>query len=203
MASAEPFADPPSPSCSSQDESTPLIRPSSPSHPPKPWFHVIIFATLIILLTDLGSLVGQAPLARLYESILCAQYWKQHDPSRLLPDGSVPEELCKLNSMQDTVAVLFGWQWVWDAVPGIALAIPYGNASDRWGRKPVLWLCLIGFVLNLAWMLFVCTCLRIRCFRECQRTDLCIQAINSFPYTRSGFRPRSSQWEEGQLLAPR
>jgi hypothetical protein len=145
-----------SPSSPSHDETEPLLPPSSPSHSPKPWIRVTVVATLIILFVDLGALMSQAPLARLYESLLCSQYWAKHDPSKLLPDGSVPEKMCKGTSVQDQVAVLFGWQWVWDAIVGIPLAIPFGNAADSWGRKPVLWLCAIGFLMNLGWILFVC-----------------------------------------------
>lgn len=122
----------------------------------KHWFGIIIVATLIVFLVDFGGFVSLAPLTRLYESISCYKYYATHDPSGIPVTGIIPEEMCKVSSVQDTVAVLNSWQNVWDVIPGILLAVPYASLADRWGRKPILLLAFFGLVCSFGWILLVC-----------------------------------------------
>ena len=43
-----------------------------------------------------------------------------------------------------------------DIVLGVVLIIPYGVLADRWGRKPVLLLGLLGYCLGEVWVRVVC-----------------------------------------------
>ena len=94
-----------------------------------------------------NSLV-QAPRIRLYESIVCTRYYAANEPSLVGKDGSVPEELCKLNLIQDEITMVLGWQIMFENVPGILLAIPYGSLAEMYGRKWVLVLALAGNARN-------------------------------------------------------
>lgn len=50
--------------------------------------------------------------------------------------------------MQGELALINGWKDTFDQLPGILLALPYGFAADRIGRKPILALSLIGLILE-------------------------------------------------------
>lgn len=39
---------------------------------------------------------------------------------------------------------------------GVLLSVPFGILADRWGRKPVLNLSLVGYLLGEAWARVVC-----------------------------------------------
>lgn len=68
----------------------------------------------------------------------------------------MPEALCKVDPVQQKLAMIFGWQDTFDAIPGLLLAIPFGALADRWGRKWIFLASLIGLQLNAAWVLFIC-----------------------------------------------
>jgi MFS family permease len=50
----------------------------------------------------------------------------------------------------------FGWQDMFDAIPGLLLAVPLGALSDQRGRKKIFAWCLVGLQLNSAWVLLIC-----------------------------------------------
>lgn len=39
---------------------------------------------------------------------------------------------------------------------GILLSLPFGILSDHWGRKPVLYLSVLGLMLSETWIRLVC-----------------------------------------------
>lgn len=39
---------------------------------------------------------------------------------------------------------------------GILFSLPYGVLSDHWGRKPVLYLGILGILLSETWIRIVC-----------------------------------------------
>ena len=59
----------------------------------------------LLLLVNLAASLYQLPLNRLVERRLCQEHYSQHEPSARNPDGSIPEELCKLNQIQQDL----GW----------------------------------------------------------------------------------------------
>lgn len=55
---------------------------------------------LLVALVNLAWSLYQLPVSRVVESRLCREHYATHDPSVLRPDGSVPEELCKIDGVQ-------------------------------------------------------------------------------------------------------
>ena len=41
------------------------------------------------------------------------------DPSVITPDGTVPENICKIDEIQSQLAFLNGWKSFFDLVPGL------------------------------------------------------------------------------------
>lgn len=109
----------------------------------------------IILLVEMGSAMTQGPYTRIFESIACKHWYRDHDPSQLGSDGEVPEDACKSSAIQSEVATIKGVMEFFDGVSSVLLAIPYGLLADRIGRKPTIMLSIPGFILNMAISLVV------------------------------------------------
>ncbi|MCJ1304184.1 hypothetical protein MMC08_006996 [Hypocenomyce scalaris] len=111
--------------------------------------------TLVILFNG-GTIIQEAPKTRLFESIFCYHFYREHDPSFIGADGTVPEHFCKIEPVQSDVAMLKGWQVFLDNIPTILLAIPFGIFADKYGRKPLILLNSISLCLRTSWIIFVC-----------------------------------------------
>jgi MFS family permease len=140
---------------------TPLLPrlPTSPynatSKPQKPWILVAVISALAIFLIDLGCFLLNPARTRIYEASICVRFYLETDPSQVLND-TVQESLCKINEVQDVVAMVFGWQDLFDAIPGILLAVPYGALADKYGRKWILVLGFVGLELSILCMMLIC-----------------------------------------------
>lgn len=63
----------------------------------------------LLLLVNLSASLYQLPLNRVVERRLCREYYSQHDPSAIRPDGSIDEELCKIDSVQASLGRIQGF----------------------------------------------------------------------------------------------
>jgi MFS family permease len=134
-----------------------LPIPELPPKKKKPWILLCVLVFFLIACVDVGAYLAEAPKTRVYEANLCIRYYEKHDPSKIGPDGSVVEELCKIDTVQQKMASIFGWQETFDAIPSILLALPYGALADKKGRKWVFVAALVGLQLNSTWILLICT----------------------------------------------
>jgi MFS family permease len=121
-----------------------------------------VFAVMI--LTSLGGQLVDLPQTRIYESIICYQHYEHNDPSKInLPRwlagpgalNAIDEKWCKVDVVQGDLAMLVGYQQLFEGVPGLLLAIPIGWAMDKFGRRPFMLLSLVQFVLSAAWQQIV------------------------------------------------
>ncbi|KAK3362593.1 major facilitator superfamily domain-containing protein [Lasiosphaeria hispida] len=140
-------------------EETPLLAPDpnlAPSSDPvelerrrellRP--RVLILCFVIVFLLELGIGMTAPPTISVMERIVCQQM-RGHNTG--LPDDCD----LKADPVQDYLAMLRGWAITFDAIPGLVCAVPYGILSDRWGRRPVLLLGIVGIFLNLAYSCLV------------------------------------------------
>jgi hypothetical protein len=89
----------------------PTFNASSPSSPTPAISHSnrsIWPLLLLLVLTNMAMKLYDLPLNRVIEKRLCDEHYTQHDPSALGPDGSIPEELCKIDEIQKQLAWLQG-----------------------------------------------------------------------------------------------
>jgi hypothetical protein len=122
----------------------------------KPWILLVGLIFLLVTIIDVGAYLAEPPQTRIFEANLCLRYYREHDASVILGDGSIPEKLCKVDVVQQRLAGILGWQEMFNALPGILLAVPYGTLADRVGRKWIFTASLVGLQLNFAWVLFIC-----------------------------------------------
>ncbi|KAF2094187.1 MFS general substrate transporter [Rhizodiscina lignyota] len=101
----------------------------------------------VIACQTMALRVMTLPLSRVIESRYCREYYREHDPSVISHDGTVPEELCKLNSVQQQLAWLQGSIETLHVLCDILVTLPLALLSDRRGRRPVLLLSTISMFL--------------------------------------------------------
>jgi hypothetical protein len=113
------------------------------------------------------------PQIALFERSICYHYYSVHDSHVIAAGGSIDDQLCKIERVQQQLADLRSLKAFFDAVPGQSyppqkfnlfsdelevffVAIPLGILVDRFGRKKVLASSIFGSVTGVLWMLFVC-----------------------------------------------
>ncbi|KAF2761933.1 MFS general substrate transporter [Pseudovirgaria hyperparasitica] len=124
---------------------------------------VLLFA--IVFLQVCGEQLIEAPRTRIVESIFCYRFYEKYDPSKILHGrdtvaagavNGVDESWCKVDAIQSDMANLASYQQIFDSLMSLLLALPFGMAADKFGRKPFL---ISGFVSSLArwvWYEYVC-----------------------------------------------
>ena len=90
-------------------------RPSAPRRAIRPLL-------LLVALVNLAWSLYQLPVSRVVESRLCREHYATHDPSALRPDGSVPEELCKIDDVQQRLGRIQGFMEALWVAGGTSLA---------------------------------------------------------------------------------
>lgn len=93
----------PEPAQSNQDESS-NVKDKKAS---LPWPTVAAIVVIVACQCTAARIVD-LPLTRLIESRYCKRYYEKQDPHVILPDDTIPEELCKVDSVQQQLAWLFG-----------------------------------------------------------------------------------------------
>lgn len=144
-----------SPRESSDEEGLPFLDQPTRKQT-KPWVVMVILAFALVAIIDMGAFLGEAPRTRVFEANICLGYYRETDPSVIGKDGTIAEKLCKVDTVQQKMAMIFGWQEMFDAIPSIFLAIPFGVLADKVGRKWIFTASLMGLQLNSAWVLGIC-----------------------------------------------
>jgi hypothetical protein len=62
------------------------------------------FAIMVLIATSYAF--AEAPLYRLYESVICKRYYRKHNPSVIGHDGTIPEAMCKIDLIQQELAMV-------------------------------------------------------------------------------------------------
>ncbi|KAI1851664.1 hypothetical protein JX266_003126 [Neoarthrinium moseri] len=129
-------------------ESTALLGASSPSAPrsDEPAAgktnkgRVIAVSFILMVLVDFAGFLIDAPQTSILETIICDQYYSSGSPSALADCtvGPVQAELATVNQLLNT----------FNLIPGLLVALPFGVLADRYGRRPVLALSLIGIFIQ-------------------------------------------------------
>jgi MFS family permease len=132
---------------------------------------VSIICATMLLATDFGFFMAQAPQTAIFEEIICRNHGLRSRDAATI-DGVDP---CKSELVQGELALILGWKDTFDVLPGefgvrqfrvfpvltvdcvgILLSLPFGILSDHWGRKPVLKLSVLGLALSETWLRVVC-----------------------------------------------
>ena len=123
--------------------------------------NITLLVMSVVLLLSLGDQWMENPQIRIMEAVICYRYYEKEDPSKLLvgrhevgPGAieGVSEMFCKADDVQSELAMLRGWQNMFDGTPSLLLALPCGWVADRYGRKPLVVAGLLALVLRVVWI---------------------------------------------------
>ncbi|TAQ83137.1 hypothetical protein B7494_g8540 [Chlorociboria aeruginascens] len=144
-------------------EDAPLLRnetrseedtKSSGRHSAKPLSTFILYFMALHFMIAFCEMVLVAPLIKLFEHSLCLSYFN-------FPVGGVEEEYCKIPEIQQPLARIRGWKSMFDTIPVLLVAIPLGHLGDRYGRRKIMAVSLIGVAASLGEIFVVCAFPRI------------------------------------------
>jgi hypothetical protein len=145
---------------------------------------IVLIMTSVIMCAMVGSFLIMAPATRIYEDIICHHYYDNLDSDAHIGlMTEIDEKLCKVDAIQEELAIVMGGESFVAAIPGMALgllaaafnctllqvgsmltfsppglffAVPYGLMADRIGRKKVFGLAITGIVLSQLFATIVC-----------------------------------------------
>ncbi|KAI7759565.1 hypothetical protein LZL87_013510 [Fusarium oxysporum] len=112
---------------------------------------VVGMCALFLFIVEVSTFLMQPPLQQLLETRLCAEILPDLGP-RTIPDM---EDRCKSSRVQVELARLRSWEVAGAMFVSFFVQIPYGIIADKYGRRPVLFLALLGTVSQAAWVLLV------------------------------------------------
>ncbi|KAK3495886.1 major facilitator superfamily domain-containing protein [Neurospora crassa] len=144
-------------------QDVPSFQDQNPSSSSQLYPTLLTVASLTLLFT-MGVQITTAPSLAILQGIICRKYYEEGITDSLsLGKGlglrGVPtnfeDDRCKVGPVQSEVAEVNAWKDVFEILPAVALAIPWGILTDRIGRKKVLLLALFGCLLNEAWVRLV------------------------------------------------
>lgn len=112
---------------------------------------IAVLCILVIALLDIGAGLVTVPLSQLQEGIICRDIYPDvGDSSR--------DPRCKNEDVQSELSMLQGWDVTFSLIPGLLTSVLYGLAADKYGRRAVLCLSLLGIALAQSLYLIICTC---------------------------------------------
>ena len=131
-------------------DAEPTIHHHHKTHPK--FFAVVLIILSLLLVVSFGDFMNKAPFLRIQEDIVCRAYYRNTFPNEFEnPYEPIPEDRCKAPDIQGRLANLRGWDQTLSCIPSVLTAVPYGVVADKYGRKIVMILSLLGLFLSLAW----------------------------------------------------
>ncbi|KAK0724135.1 major facilitator superfamily domain-containing protein [Lasiosphaeris hirsuta] len=119
-------------------EQRPLLGPKSDGHEQKHRRRVIAVSFSMVLLMDFAAFFLDAPQTSILEANICSRYYEPAEEEKDCRAGPVQAELATVSQMLNT----------FNQLPGLFVAIPFGIIADRYGRRPVFILTILGAVLQ-------------------------------------------------------
>lgn len=129
---------------SADAEGTPLLGPRTGGGGADTAFRrrVIITTFIMVILVDLAAFFQEAPQMKILEGIICSRYYNVGT----LAAPADPD--CNTGPVQLELATVAQILNTFNRLPGLIVAIPFGILADRYGRRPVLLLTILGALLQ-------------------------------------------------------
>lgn len=90
----------------------------------------IILFGVVLTLCALAEVIHKSSRVYLFQQAQCLLYYKTVDPSKIRPDFSVDEGLCKISPIQSRLATIDGLDSFLTALPRESSLTPVINASS-------------------------------------------------------------------------
>jgi hypothetical protein len=82
-------------------------------------YSIIYISAFFLLTIDTPMFMIESSKLRALEEGVCREYYRKVDLSVILPDNSIPEKLCKVHEIQQSLVKLRGVHGFLEEIPGI------------------------------------------------------------------------------------
>ncbi|OJZ80075.1 hypothetical protein ASPFODRAFT_148312 [Aspergillus luchuensis CBS 106.47] len=111
------------------------------------YFSVSLPYLFTFLAFEIALILVATPMRPIQEDIICRKHY---------PGALDANSMCKNDIVQSELSLIKGWEVTFGLLPGMITAVPYGMAAERYGRRLVLGLSLLGITLSQAVDIIVC-----------------------------------------------
>jgi MFS family permease len=135
-------------------EESPLLPNTSPQQdgPSKAFRRRALgMCMLALLMVEVSQFIMNPPTKKIIEDIIC----RQHYPDHAIKSYWIEDHRCKDSPVQKTLAMVQGWAQAFEMGVPILTQFPYGIIADKYGRRLVLFLAMLGCCLSTCWLLMV------------------------------------------------
>lgn len=131
---------------SAEGEETPLLGPRGDSGDADAAYQrrVITTTFIMVILVDLAGFFLEAPQTKILEGIICSRHYTASAATATTTD----EPDCTVGPVQSELATVTQMLNTFNRLPGLVVAIPFGILADRYGRRTVLLLAILGALLQ-------------------------------------------------------
>ncbi|KAI8673090.1 hypothetical protein NCS56_00774100 [Fusarium sp. Ph1] len=109
---------------------------------------VLLMCLVSLFIVEVSEFITDPPQQKIIEDIICRGYYPDHVLQ-------IKDQRCKDNHVQKTLAMVRGWHLAFGMAVPILPQFPFGIIADKYGRRPVLFLSLLGDLLQTAWVMMV------------------------------------------------
>jgi MFS family permease len=107
---------------------------------------VIAVTFAMVLLMDLAAFFLDAPQTSILEANICSRYYESSEPYDY--NFNPVEKDCRAAPVQAELATVNQLLNTFNQLPGLFVAIPFGIIADRYGRRPLFYLIILGAMLQ-------------------------------------------------------
>lgn len=105
---------------------------------------VVTTTFVMVILVDLAGFFLEAPQTKILEGIICSRYYNAAAGA----GAALSEHDCTIGPVQSELATVAQMLNTFNRLPGLLVAIPFGILADRYGRRLVLVLAILGALLQ-------------------------------------------------------
>lgn len=80
----------------------------------------VFICALASFFLNFAAFINLAPQLRIFETVICRNYYDKHDPDLFPYPEEIPEAKCKISPVQSEIALLQALKASFDAIPGMA-----------------------------------------------------------------------------------
>ncbi len=133
------------------------------SHPPSPRTNdggnrergtasrikIAVLCLALFLVIEFAATILAICISQIQEGVICQGFYPDVEDTKTDPR-------CKDDRVQSELSTIQGWGFTFAIIPGIITAVPYGVAADKYGRRIILSLSLLGTFLVEALGMIIC-----------------------------------------------
>lgn len=104
---------------------------------------------LLLLTVQFAATLLSISISQIQEGNICHSFYPD-------VDDATTDPRCKDENVQSELSTLQGWGFTFAIIPSLITAVPYGVAADKYGRRIILSLSVLGNLLVEVVVMIIC-----------------------------------------------